>query len=231
VPEDDAVRTGRPDGTDVALGGPEVLLAGDPEAIATAAAALGSGGIVGLPTETVYGVAVLPRPESLRALLLAKQRPSDKGIPLLIDQLDQVAGLVVVPPTALRLAACFWPGPLTLALPLRHPDGVPQELSGGRASLAVRIPDHAVPRGLARLLGPIAVTSANRSGEREARDAAELMASVGASLALIIDDGPVRGGVPSSVVTVDADGRVELRREGAIRWTDLEAALGDVGDR
>jgi L-threonylcarbamoyladenylate synthase len=208
--------------------GPEVLLASDPAVIAVAAAALGAGGVVGLPTETVYGVAVLPRPEPLRALLAAKDRPADKGIPLLVDRLDQVAGLLVVSDAALRLAERFWPGPLTLALPLRVADGVPVELSGGRASLAVRIPDHAVPRSLARQLGPIAVSSANRSGEPEAHSAAELVVSIGAWLALVIDDGPVRGGVPSSVVSVDADGHIEILREGAVPRIDLEATLAGV---
>jgi L-threonylcarbamoyladenylate synthase len=215
------------DSDDAAAGsrGPEILRADDPEAITLAAAALGAGGIVGIPTETVYGVAVLPRPEPLRALLAAKQRSADKGIPLLIDELDQVADRLFITDAALRLARRFWPGPLTLVLPLRQPADVPKELSGGRMTLAVRIPDHGVPRDLARQLGPIAVTSANRSGEPEARRVSELVASIGASLALVIDDGPVRGGVASSVVAVDATGHAELLRASAIGWPDLEAAL------
>jgi L-threonylcarbamoyladenylate synthase len=200
--------------------------ADDPELARVAAAALIAGGIVGLPTETVYGVAVLPRPEALRALLEAKRRPLDKGIPLLLDGLDQVVGLLVVSPTAKRLADRFWPGPLTLALPLRDPRSVPEEVSGGRSSLAVRIPDHGVPRALARELGPIAVTSANLSGEPEARTAAELVAALGPSLSIVIDDGPVRGGVPSSVVAVDAEGRMEVLRAGALSPAELEAARG-----
>lgn len=204
---------------------PALLPAHEPDVITIAAVALAAGGIVGLPTETVYGVAVLPRTEALEALLLAKQRSFDKGIPLLLDGLDQVGGLVAVDTVARRLAACFWPGPLTLVLPLLRPASVPAVLSGGRGSLAVRIPDHAVPRALARQLGPIAVTSANMSGAPEARTADELVAALGASIAVVIDDGPVRGGVPSSIVAVDASGGWQLLREGALRRVDLEACL------
>jgi L-threonylcarbamoyladenylate synthase len=207
---------------------PAVVPAGDPDAISVAASALDAGGIVGLPTETVYGVAVLPRPAALEALVLAKQRTFDKGIPLLLDDLDQVGGLVAVGTVARRLAACFWPGPLTLALPLLQPASVPTVLSGGRGSLALRIPDHVVPRALARELGPIAVTSANLSGAPEARTAAELVAALGASVAVVIDDGPVRGGVPSSVVAVDTAGGWQLLREGALPRADLEACIAQA---
>jgi L-threonylcarbamoyladenylate synthase len=181
---------------------------------------------VGLPTETVYGVTVVPRPEALQALIAAKQRPEEKGIPLLVDELDQVIDLVVLSRPARRLAERLWPGPLTLVLPLREACLVPDALTGGRASLAVRQPDHAVPRALARELGPLAVSSANRSGQPEARTTAELVEALGAALTLVIDDGPVRGGVPSSVVAVDTEGRARLLREGALARAIIERALG-----
>ncbi len=207
--------------------GPVVLRASDHGALAVAAAALAAGGIVGLPTETVYGVGVIPRPEALQALLAAKQRPTDKGIALLIDDLDQVDDLVVVGAAARRLAERFWPGPLTLVLPLRMPALAPEALTGGRDTLALRIPDHAVPRALARELGPLAVSSANRSGEPDARTAEALVLSLGPSLAVVIDDGPVRGGVPSSVVAVDAADRVAVLREGAIERSIIDALFGE----
>jgi L-threonylcarbamoyladenylate synthase len=216
------------DGGSVEDPGPAVVPSDDPDVIAVAAATLSAGGIVGLPTETVYGVAVMPRPEPLQALLEAKRRPFDKGIPLLLDDLDQVVGLVIVEAVARRLADRFWPGPLTLVLPLRRPGSVPALLSGGRGSLALRIPDHPVPRALARQLGPIAVTSANLSGEPDARTAGELMASIGSSLGLVIDDGPVRGGVPSSVVAIDASGAWQLLREGAVQRSELETWLAEA---
>jgi L-threonylcarbamoyladenylate synthase len=159
-------------------------------------------------------------------LLQAKARSEDKGIALLIDGLDQVDGLVEVTPTAARLAAAGWPGPLTLVLPLRVPGSVPEIVSGGRDTLGLRVPDHPAPRALARQLGPIAVTSANRSGEPAATIPEELIASVGHALALVLDDGPVRGGVASTVVAVGRNGAVQVLREGALSSADIDALLG-----
>jgi L-threonylcarbamoyladenylate synthase len=205
--------------------GPTRLPAGDPGALADAALAMQAGGIVGLPTETVYGIGVVPRPDALKAVIAAKQRPENKGIALLIDGLDQLEGVVVASETALRLAHHCWPGALTLVLPLAHPELVPVAVTGGRDTLGVRIPNHAVPRALARQLGPIAVTSANRSGEPPAQTADELIAAVGHSLALVLDDGPVRGGVASTVVAVDATGGWSVLREGALDHDAITTAL------
>lgn len=209
--------------------GPLVLRTTDDGWLTAASRALASGGIVGLPTETVYGVAVLPRREALEALIAAKRRSVEKGIVLLIDDLAQVSDLIEVGVVAARLAERFWPGPLTLVLPLRRPGIVPASLTGGRGTLAVRIADHAVPRALARDLGPLAVSSANRSGEPAARTAGELIGSLGASLALVIDDGPVRGGLPSSVVAVDTGGVATVLREGPLDRAALAAALEGHG--
>ena len=205
--------------------GPAILPAGDATALDEAAAAMQAGGIVGIPTETVYGLGVVPRPEALKAVIAAKGRPEHKGIALLIDGLDQVEGLVAVSEPARALAARFWPGALTLVLPLIRPELVPELLNGGRPTLGLRIPDHPVPRALARLLGPVAVTSANRSGEAAATTAAELVESVGHSLALVLDDGPVRGGVASTVVMVEAEGEWRLLREGALGQARIRAAI------
>jgi L-threonylcarbamoyladenylate synthase len=208
---------------------PGVLPAGKPAAIDAAVAAMARGAIVGLPTETVYGLGVLPRPEPLAALIRAKGRARDKGIALLIDDLDQVADLVVMPDEARRLARRFWPGPLTLVLELRRTGSVPSELDGGLGTLGLRLADHHVPRSLARRLGPIAVTSANRSGLPPAQTADELLESVGPALSLVLDDGPVRGGVASTVVAVSAHGLVQVRRLGAIPEEVLVAvARGDA---
>jgi len=196
-----------------------------PESIEAAVAALLDGAIVGMPTETVYGVAVLPTPDALARLVAAKARSPDKGVALLIDGLDQVEHLVVIDPVALRLAARFWPGPLTLALPLRagvEPDAL---LTGGRGTLGMRIPDHPVPRAVARRLGPIAVSSANMSGEPPALTADSLVDAIGEALALVLDDGPVRGGVASTVAAVTVDGSVSILRIGALSETEVRAAL------
>ncbi|MBX3028688.1 MAG: threonylcarbamoyl-AMP synthase [Chloroflexi bacterium] len=205
---------------------PLVLPATDPVALEEAAAALEQGDIVGIPTETVYGIGVRPAPDPLRALITAKHRDEGKGIALLVDGLDQVTELVTLPDAAHRLADRFWPGALTLVLPLRPGVVLPTALTGGRPTLGIRLPDHSVPRTLARRLGPLAVTSANRSGEPEARTAAELVASVGDALALVLDDGPVRGGVASTVVALDVDGRPTVLRPGALDPGLLTATLG-----
>lgn len=203
--------------------GPAVLPASDPDTLAAAVTALRAGGIVGLPTETVYGLGVVPQPAALAAVIRAKQRPDEKGIALLIDGLDQIAPLVELGPVARRLAEGLWPGALTLVLPLRRPELVPAAVTGGRDTLGLRIPDHALPRALARALGPIAVTSANRSGEAPARTAGELVSAVGHSLALVIDDGPARGGTASTVVAVDRDGSWRIVRAGAISTAAIVA--------
>jgi L-threonylcarbamoyladenylate synthase len=199
--------------------------ADDPEALDAAAEALLAGGIVGMPTETVYGLAVLPLAEPLDALVKAKRRPTEKGIALLIDGLDQVDLLVVVGPAAQRLAARFWPGPLTLALPIRDGVRLPEALTGGRQTLGVRIPDHPVPRAIARRLGPLAVSSANLSGEPEARTAAELVEAVGDSITLVLDGGPVRAQASSTVVGFTADDAPLFFRVGPLSEEQIRAAL------
>jgi L-threonylcarbamoyladenylate synthase len=204
--------------------------AADPAALDAAVEALRRGAIVGVPTETVYGLAVLPTADAVAALIAAKRRPPDKGIALLIDNLEQARALAVVSPAAGALAARFWPGALTLLLPLLPGVELPDEVTGGRRTIGLRLPDHATPRALARLLGPLAVSSANLSGQPEARSASELLAVVGASLALILDDGPVRGGVASTVVVVTDGQPLQVVREGAIPSALLAAvAAGTTG--
>lgn len=204
---------------------PAVYRSDDPAAVGAAVEALRDGGLVGIPTETVYGIAALPREDRLDALLEAKQRPPEKGFQLIIDGLDQVAALVTVTETAQRLAARFWPGALTLALPIRPGLDVPDILTGGRATLGLRLPDHPVPRAIARQVGPIAVSSANLSGRPAAQTAAELLETVGHALRVVIDDGPVSGGVASTVVGVGHTGELTFFRIGAIPEAVVRAAL------
>lgn len=204
-----------------------ILRSDDPEAVAVAVDALFEGGLVGIPTETVYGIAVLPLEDRLDALLEAKRRSPEKGFQLIIDGLDQVVSLVAVSAAAQRLAARFWPGALTLALPLLPGVDLPDLLTGGRGTLGLRLPDHPVPRAIARQAGPIAVSSANLSGEPPALDAISLIAAVGPSLCVVIDDGRVRGGVASTVVGVGADGALTFFRIGALPEAMVREALFD----
>jgi len=183
-----------------------------------------AGGIVAIPTETVYGLAVTPSPEGLARLVDAKRRSVDKGVALLVDSIDQVRLLASVPPVAELLAQQFWPGALTLVLPQRPDVPLPELLTGGRPTIGVRLPDHDVPRALARRLGPLAVSSANISGQPDATSAQQVLKSLGDEVALVIDDGPVRGGVPSTVVACLADGQLQVLRAGAITEADVRAA-------
>jgi len=201
----------------------------DPAALDAAVDVLLRGDIVGVPTETVYGLAVLPTSAAVAALIAAKRRPPDKGIALLIDDLEQARALAEVPAAAAALAARFWPGALTMVLALLPGVELPDEITGGRRSVGLRLPDHAVPRALARRLGPLAVSSANLSGEPEARTAGELSAILGARLGLVLDDGPVRGGVPSTVVAVSVGRPLRVLRAGAIPETVLLSVVGEDG--
>ncbi len=206
-------------------GGAPVLPADAPEALEAAIHALWAGGIVGLPTETVYGLAVLPQPEPLASLLIAKRRPAEKGIALLVESMDQVEPLAEMGPAARRLAARWWPGALTLVLSPRPDVDLPEPLYGPTGTLAFRVPDHPVPRALAATLGPLALTSANVSGEPDATTAAELVAAVGHSISLVLDGGPAPGGVPSTVVAFER-GEAVILRAGAISPAAILGVLG-----
>lgn len=207
--------------------GPRVRSAAAATSLEAALTALRTGGIVAVPTETVYGLAVLPHAGPLAAVLAAKRRPTDKGIALVVDSVAQVEGLAEMPLAARRLAERFWPGPLTIVLAPRAAgqQGLPDPLLGPTGALGFRLPDHAVPRYLAARLGPLALTSANLSGEPDARTAAEVGATFGPTLALVLDGGPVRGGIPSTVAEVAADGTVTILRAGALEPAEVLGAL------
>ncbi|MEJ7752949.1 MAG: L-threonylcarbamoyladenylate synthase [Candidatus Limnocylindrales bacterium] len=205
---------------------PLVLPAGAAGSIDSAIEVLRAGAIVALPTETVYGLAVLPRAGPLATMLAAKRRPREKGIALAVDSIAQVEGLAVFPAAARRRAERFWPGPLTLVLAPRRDlaHELPQPLLGPSGTLGFRLADHPVPRQLAACLGPIALTSANVSGGQEARTVDDLIAALGDALSLVLDGGPVLGGVASTVVAVDAAGGVTVLRAGALDAAEVLAA-------
>jgi len=202
----------------------QIVDAGYVSALQRARQELEAGRIVGIPTETVYGLAVIPSPDGLALLVEAKRRSADKGIALLVDSLAQVQRVARVPPAAQLLAKRFWPGALTLVLPQRPDNPLPELLTGGRPTIGVRLPDHPVPRALARVLGPLAVSSANISGQPDSTNAKQVADSLGDEVALVLDDGPVRGGVPSTVVAFTEDGDVQVLRAGAITEADVRAA-------
>ncbi len=165
--------------------------------------ALRRGRLVALPTDTVYGLAVaLDADDGLGRLFAAKDRPLDRAIVLLLADHRQAETVGVLDPAAHVLAAAFWPGGLTLVVPQRPDAALPVELTGGAATIGLRLPAHDAPQAIALALGPLPVTSANRSGEPPATDAAEVLAGLGGSpeLDLVLDGGRVPGGVASTVV-------------------------------
>jgi L-threonylcarbamoyladenylate synthase len=196
--------------------------------------ALRAGGIVGLPTDTVYGIAVaLTTPDGVERLFAVKDRLPDKAISVLVDGLDQVEVLVRIPRSAAILGQVGWPGGLTLVLPLRPAVArafLPSALTAGTATLGVRIPAHPCPRALARALGPLPTTSANLSGAPDALEADAVAASLGGSLDLILDGGRTRGAVASTVVDCASDdGLARVLRVGALAPAALAAVLDRAG--
>lgn len=205
------------------------LLPDDASGRAAAVAVLKAGGIVAMPTDTVYGVGVaLSAPDGLPRLFAAKDRPLDKAIVLLVADVEQAATVGVLTPAARALAERFWPGGLTLVLAQAPGARLPAVLTGGAATIGVRIPDHECPRALARELGPLPVTSANASGQPAANNAVDVMAQLGERVELVLDDGPARGGVPSTVVDCSG-GEPRVLRAGAIDVGVIAQALSEAG--
>ena len=206
-----------------------------PDARDEAARVLQSGGLVAVPTDTVYGIAVaLATPGGIERLFAAKSRPPDKAIALLLADAEQAAEIGDLTPAAEALAAAFWPGGLTLVVPRRADRPLPAALTGGELApgaiftVGLRVPAHDAPRALARALGPLPTTSANRSGEPEARDADEIEALLGKAVDLILDGGPAIGGPASTVI--DCTGATPLvRREGAISLDAIARQLESAG--
>jgi L-threonylcarbamoyladenylate synthase len=205
-----------------------VVVADDDEGRRQAVDVLHDGGVVAIPTDTVYGISVaLATPGGVERLFQVKDRPLDKAIMVLADGLGQVAGLVRVTPAATALAR-LWPGGLTLVLPLADGAGLPAALTAGTTTLGVRVPDHPVPRHLARAIGAIPTTSANRSGAADARSAADVVATLGDRLDLVLDGGPSPGGVPSTVVDCSLE-RPAILRVGAVDPATVAAVLESAG--
>jgi L-threonylcarbamoyladenylate synthase len=202
----------------------------DDAGIGRAIGILNAGGVVALPTDTVYGIATtLNAPGGVDRLFAIKDRPPDKAVMVLVDAIDQVAELVEVPPAA-RALARLWPGGLTLVLPMRDRSAVPAALTAGQATLGVRVPDHPTPRAIARAVGPIPTTSANPSGLPDARSAADVVTLLGGRLDLVLDGGSSPGGVPSTVIDCSTD-VLRVLRAGAVTTDRVIAALDVVGIR
>jgi L-threonylcarbamoyladenylate synthase len=191
--------------------------------------ALRAGSVVALPTDTVYGLAAsMDVPGAIERLFEVKDRPGDRAIAVLLADVDQADAMATLSPAAKALGAAFWPGALTLVVAQRAGRPLPPSLTGGRATVGVRVPDHPAPRAIAAALGPLPITSANVSGEPELNEADAIEARLGDRIELILDGGPARGARPSTVVDVTGEQPVVLR-EGPITAADVEKALRDMG--
>ena len=190
---------------------------------------LRAGGVVALPTDTVYGVAVaLETAGGVERLFHVKHRPPDKGIMLLLDDAAQAATIGIMGVAAAAVAAAFWPGGLTVIVPRLPEVSLPAALTAGAPTIGLRVPDHAAPRALARAVGPLPTTSANVSGLPEARDAAEILDQLGDAIDLVLDGGPAHGG-PASTIVDCSGARPVILREGAIPTSRVARVLDAAG--
>ena len=205
------------------------MVGDDAAGYAAAVEVLRADGIVALPTDTVYGIAVrLDAPEGIERLFHVKQRPPDRAIALLIASAEQANEIGVMNAAATALAEAFWPGGLTVVVFQRDGTTLPAALTGGAPTIGLRVPDHPAPRALAAGVGPLPTTSANRSGEPEARDATEIAAQLGESIDLIVDGGVAHGGPASTVV--DCTGAVaRVLRVGAVSVQRVADCLATAG--
>jgi L-threonylcarbamoyladenylate synthase len=202
----------------------ELFTVDDPLAFSHAIETLQSGGLVAFPTDTVYGLgAIAFNAKAVDSIYAAKDRPVEKAIPVLIGDVDDLEKVSAeVPEIALKLAARFWPGPLTLVVP-KHPD-LPEAVSAS-STVGVRIPDHPAARTLLRMAGPMAVTSANLSGQPSPSTAQEVIAQLGSRIAFVLDGGITPGGVPSTVVNCIGP-EPKILRAGPIPEKEILAAVG-----
>jgi tRNA threonylcarbamoyl adenosine modification protein (Sua5/YciO/YrdC/YwlC family) len=197
----------------------QVISATHPEAIALACEIIRSGGLIALPTDTLYGLCCDSHlPTALQQIYAAKGRSASKAIPVLISRADQLESLVSgLPEQSTRLMERWWPGALTLVLP-KNPD-LPPDLTP-YPGLAVRMPDHPVALSLLDQTGPLAVTSANLSDHENPQDAQGVLAQLDSVVDLIMDGGSLLGGQASTIIDCMAS-EPKLLREGPIPFSAI----------
>jgi L-threonylcarbamoyladenylate synthase len=206
----------------------QLLNANKKEAIETAAQILKDGGLVGIPTETVYGLAANAlNGGAVAKIFAAKGRPMDNPLIVHISEFHQIDQLVKqVPEQAKMFAEKFWPGPLTIILP--KSGLIPDEVSAGLDTVAVRFPSHPVARELIDAAGlPLAAPSANLSGHPSPTTAAHVMNDLNGKIEAVLDGGPCGVGVESTVITL-ATNPPRLLRPGGITLEQLRSVLGEV---
>ncbi len=203
-------------------------LQNDPEGIKRAGEILARGGLVGVPTETVYGLAANAfDEEAVKSIFVAKGRPQDNPLIVHIADYEDLEPLVgTVSDAAHRLAQAFWPGPLTMIVP--KPDRIPNVVSAGLATIGIRCPSHPDARAIIRAAGvPLAAPSANRSGKPSPTAADHVREDMDGRIDAILDGGVCQVGVESTVVDITGVVPV-LLRPGGVTLRDLRAVLGTV---
>jgi L-threonylcarbamoyladenylate synthase len=201
-------------------------LAPDDTGIAEAAGLLAAGELVAFPTETVYGLGGDARSDrAVARIYAAKGRPSFNPLIVHLPDLAAVEAIALVGPNARALAQAFWPGPLTLVLPLRDGAGVSPLVTAGLATVAVRVPAHPLAQALLRAFaGPVAAPSANPSGRVSPTRADHVLDGLSGRIAAVLDGGPCAVGLESTIVLADPD--PQLLRPGGVPVEALEAVLG-----
>jgi L-threonylcarbamoyladenylate synthase len=196
-----------------------------------AGALLAAGHLVAFPTETVYGLgADATDPAAIAALYAAKGRPLFNPLIAHVASIEAAFTLGDFPPLAQKLALAFWPGPLTLVVPLKAGGSVCELARAGLESIAIRVPDHPLAQAVLAAAGrPVAAPSANRSGHVSPSAAAHVMADLDGRIAAVLDGGPTRVGVESTIIAVLGDDAVMLRPGGLARDA-IEAVLGQTLD-
>ncbi|MBV2262833.1 MAG: threonylcarbamoyl-AMP synthase [Thauera sp.] len=195
-------------------------------AIERAARLLRAGDLVGMPTETVYGLAAdALNPEAVRKIFAAKGRPADHPVIVHLPSADHLPRWAAsIPKDALALARAFWPGPLTLIL--RREADVPDEVTGGQDTVGVRVPAHSIALALLQVFGSgIAAPSANRFGRISPTTAAHVQEELGERVAMILDGGACPVGIESTIVDFSRD-VPEILRPGAITADDIARVIG-----
>lgn len=194
------------------------------EGVAAAASALKQGLLVGLPTETVYGLAAdATRPDAVARIFATKGRPRFNPLIVHVASAETAADVAELGDLGEKLAAAFWPGPLTLVAPMRQGTAICDLVTTGLTTVAVRVPEHPVALEVLRSVDfPLAAPSANPSGRVSATTAADVAEELGDRIAVILDAGPASIGLESTIVAIGSEPR--LLRPGAI----TAAAIGEV---
>ena len=206
------------------------IVADDDAGLGEAAAVLLGGGLVAVPTETVYGLAArADSTEAVAAIYRAKGRPDFNPLIVHVAGVEQAGELAHFDDRARALAAAFWPGPLTMVLPRRDDAALAGAVTAGLATVALRCPAHAAMRGVLASTGlALAAPSANRSGAVSPTTAAHVAASLGGRIDLIVDGGACRTGLESTIVALREGGSWQVLRPGPVTAAEISQVLGEV---